>query len=212
VAEGDREGLALKVRRSILGIALIAIPVAVVIFILGGTAVRLLFQHGKFDSNSTHQVSAIWIGYSCGLLPFAIAMVPVRLLNAMRQNQFLVCVGVAALVINAGLDYVLMRWLGSVGISLSTSLVYLCTSILIFWFVRDLIPGIFEWKLWADILRALLLCLPAGVGLLLFRQRFPGAVALFTGGTLFAVVVLALYHWCGMVRIPFKKYTAVPAQ
>jgi putative peptidoglycan lipid II flippase len=212
VAEGDTDGLALKARQSILGIALLAMPVAIVIFILGGPAVRLLFQHGRFDSSSTHRVSAIWMGYTCGLLPVAIAMIPVRLLNAMRQNQFLVRVGVAALAINAGLDYILMRWLGPVGISLSTSLVYLCTAILVFWFVKRLVPKIFVGKLWTGILRALLLCVPAGIGLLLFKQTFPGAIALFAGGTLFAGVVLCLYHWCGLVQIPFKKYRAVLAQ
>lgn len=211
-AEGDDQRLALKVRESMLGIALLAIPVAIVIFLLGGTAVRLLFQHGRFDSNSTRQVSAIWIGYTCGLLPFALAMVPVRLLNAMRKNHFLVRVGLAALVVNAGLDYLLMRWLGPVGISLSTSLVYLCTSIPVFWFVRDLVPGIFERKLWADILRALLVCAPAGAALFAFRQMFPGKVALIAGVAMFAVAVLSIYHWCGLVRVPFRKFRAVVAQ
>lgn len=205
VAEGDAEGLTLKVRQSINGIAMFAIPVAIVIFILGNTAVRLLFQHGRFDSNSTRQVSNIWIGYTCGLIPFAVAMIPVRLLNAMRRNQFLARMGVVALVINAGLDYVLMRWLGPLGISISTSVVYLCTSILVFCFVRRLVPGIFESGLLIDILRAALLCVPAGIGLLFFRQRFPGAAALFVGGSLFAAVVAGLYHSCGMMRVPFMK-------
>jgi putative peptidoglycan lipid II flippase len=212
VAAEDHSGLRLKVRQSILEIVLLAIPVAIVIFLLGGTAVRLLFQHGRFDSNSTHQVSTIWLGYTCGLLPFALAIVPVRLLNAMKQNNFLAGLGLAALVMNASLDYVMMKWLGPLGISLSTSLVYLCTSILVFWFVSRLVPGIFERKLWSGILRGLLVCASAGACLLAFRQMFKGQVALLAGGALFGVAVLSIYHWCGLVRLPLRKLRVVPAQ
>jgi len=212
VANGAHARLTLKVRESISGIAMVAVPVAVVIFILGGTAVRVLFQHGRFDSNSTQQVSRIWMGYTCGLVPFAVGMVPVRLLNAMRQNQFLVQLGVIAVTINAGLDYVLMRWVGPVGISLSTSLVYLCSSILIFRFVRKLVPGIVDRKLWAGILRALLVCAPAGAALWMFRQAFSGVTALVVGGLLFVAIIYAVYLWLGLVHVPLKKLRTVAAQ
>jgi putative peptidoglycan lipid II flippase len=212
-AARDLPGLALKVRQSMLGIALLAIPMAIIIFILGSTAVSLFFQHGRFDSTSTRQVSAIWIGYTCGLLPFAIAMVPVRLLNALRRNKLLVRVGLVALPINAGLDYLLMTWLGPVGISLSTSTVYLCSSILVLWFVRGIVPGIFDRKLWTDMLRALTVSIPAGILLYGCHQIFSwGMGTLVIGTVLFAALILSLYHWSGLVHVPFKKYWAVVAQ
>jgi len=152
------------------------------------------------------------MGYTCGLVPFAVGMVPVRLLNAMRQNQFLVQLGVIAVTINAGLDYVLMRWVGPVGISLSTSLVYLCSSILIFRFVRKLVPGIVDRKLWAGILRALLVCAPAGAALWMFRQAFSGVTALVVGGLLFVAIIYAVYLWLGLVHVPLKKLRTVAAQ
>jgi putative peptidoglycan lipid II flippase len=212
-AAQNLQGLAAKVRQSMLGIALLAIPIAIVIFILGGNAVGVFFQHGRFDSTSTHQVSTIWIGYTCGLMPFAIAMVPVRLLNALRRNNLLVRVGLVALPINAGLDYLLMTWLGPVGISLSTSTVYLCSAILVLWFVRGIVPGIFDGKLWAGMLRALAVSALAGALLFGFHRMFPsGMVSLFGGTALFAALILSLYHWCGLVHVPFKKFWAVIAQ
>lgn len=212
-AAQDLQGLALKVRQNMLGIALLAIPMAMVIFVLGGTAVRVLFEHGRFDSTSTRQVSAIWIGYNCGLLPFAIAMVPVRLLNALRRNNLLVRVGLVALPINAGLDYVLMMWLGPVGISLSTSTVYICSAILVLWFVRGIVSGIFDAKLWASMLRALAVSALAGGFLFGFHLLLPSGMAeLIAGIALFAALIVSLYHWCGLVHVPFKKYWAVIAQ
>ncbi len=212
-AARDLQGLALKIRQSMIGIALLAIPMTLVIFILGTTAVRLFFQHGRFDTSSTRQVSGIWIGYTCGLIPYAIAIVPVRLLNALRRNDLLVRLGLVALPINAGLDYLLMTWLGPVGISLSTSLVYLCSSIIVLWFVRDAVPGVLDGKLWTPMLRALAVSALAAFFLLAFHQFFhSGMTALFASTTLFAALVLTLYHWRGLVHVPFKRYWAVIAQ
>src|SRR5215469_4837047 len=210
--EADYERLRLKMQQSISGIAMVAIPAAIAIFVLGGTAVQVLFQHGRFDSNSTQQVSRIWMGYTCGLVPLAVGMVPVRLLNAMRQNQFLVQLGVIAATINAGLDYLLMRWLGPVGISLSTSLVYLCSSILILHFVRKLVPGIADGKLWAGILRALLVCVPAGAALWLFRQAFSGVMALTLGGFFFVTIIYGAYLRLGLVHVSLRKLRVVAVQ
>jgi putative peptidoglycan lipid II flippase len=210
--DADHERLRLKMQQSISGIAMVAIPAAIAIFVLGGTAVQVLFQHGRFDSDSTQRVSRIWMGYTCGLVPLAVGMVPVRLLNAMRQNQFLVQLGAIAATINAGLDYLLMRWLGPVGISLSTSLVYLCSSILILHFVRKLVPGIVDGKFWAGILRALLVCAPAGAALWMFRQAVSGVTALVVGGLLFVGIIYAVYLWLGLVQVPLKKLRTVAAQ
>lgn len=211
-AQQDHEELKLKVRESISGIAMVAVPVAIGIFILGGMAVRLLFQHGRFDANSTLQVSRIWIGYTLGLLPFAVGMAPVRLLNATRQNKYLVRIGSVALVVNAGLDYLLMRWLGAFGISLSTSFVYVCTSALVFWFVGKLFPGIFPARVWTDLGRTVLICAPFGVALWAYRQAFAGAAALVLGGLLFALAVSLTYVRFGLLRLPLKKLRPVTAQ
>ena len=115
-------------------------------------------------------------------------------------------------MIKAGLDYLLMGWLGPVGISLSTSLVYLSTSILIFRFVRSPIPRIFPEKLWADILRAMLVCVSAGAALWTFRQTSANSAALVIAGALFAVVVFSIYRWCGLLSTPFKRYQTVITQ
>jgi putative peptidoglycan lipid II flippase len=211
-AEGDHEALKTSVRDSIRGIAILAVPVATVIFVLGGTAVRVLFQHGRFNSNSTQQVSRIWVGYTLGLLPFAVGIVPVRMLNAMRQNHFMVKVGAVALIINGALDYLFMQWLGPVGISLSTSLVYVCTAILVCRFANKLIPGLLVGRLLADMVWPLLICIPAGAALWAFRQIFDGLAALLAGGMLFTVAVSAIYLRLGLVPMPLKKVRTVPAQ
>jgi putative peptidoglycan lipid II flippase len=211
-AAGDLQGAAVKVRESMLGVALLAIPITMAVFILGETAVRLFFQHGRFDSKSTHEVSTIWIGYTCGLMPYAIGMMPLRLLNALRKNNLLVRVGLVALPVNAGLDYVLMKWLGPVGISLSTSVVYLCTSLMILLFASNIVPGIFDRKLWVGILLAVVASAPAGALLYGYHRLLPNAlVSLLSGATLFALLVISLYHCFGLIHLPWKRYWAIIA-
>jgi len=206
-AEHDFAALKRRVQENISGVALVAIPVAIGILVFGGPTVRLLFQHGQFDSNSTYQVSRIWIGYTIGLVPFAFGMIPVRLLNALKENHFLVRVGLTALIVNAVLDYILMRLLGPVGISVSTSLVYVCTSILVFRFIRKPMPGVLERSLLITIFRALLVCVPLGATLAFFRHLLTGTIGLLIGYLIFSGGVLALYYWAGVFHI-FRSFRA----
>jgi putative peptidoglycan lipid II flippase len=205
-AKGNRRELAAKVRQGILGLTLAAIPAIILIFLYGGPGVRILFQHGRFDATSTRQVSAIWIGYTCGLLPFALSIVPVRLLNALRKNTLLVRVGLVALPINAGLDYLLMQKLGPVGISLSTSSVYFCTASVIIFFAARLVPGILDRKLGGDILRALAISLAGGMLLYAFSHIFSlNLISIIVGSIFFSAVVLALYYYFRLVHFSTCK-------
>jgi putative peptidoglycan lipid II flippase len=52
-------------------------------------------------------------------------MLVVRMISAMRNNQILIWGSACNLIINIGLNYLFMQWLGVAGIALSTSFVYL---------------------------------------------------------------------------------------
>ena len=73
-------------------------------------------------------MSGAWVGYAWGLVPVAIGMVCVRLLNALHANGALVIVGITMLPLNAVLDLILMRFYGVFGIGLSTSVVWTCSA------------------------------------------------------------------------------------
>lgn len=127
-ASGDLRDVRDRAIRVLTILAAAAGVITAVILGAGDVVIRCLFQHGRFDSNSTALVFRLWCGYSLGLVPFAIGMIAARLLSAGGKNRMLAWIGAVALVLNVGLDFLLMRWLGPMGISLATSLVYVITA------------------------------------------------------------------------------------
>jgi putative peptidoglycan lipid II flippase len=63
----------------------------------------------------------------------------VRLLSSMRNNTIIMWGSACNLIVNISLNYLLMQWLGIVGIALSTSFVYLFSFVfLLFFLLKDL--------------------------------------------------------------------------
>src|SRR5207302_870032 len=131
-AAQDLTGLRRQMRTCVITAVMMAAPACLLIVGLGETAIRVFFQHGRFDANSTRLVYLAWAGYSLGLIPAAIGMMAVRVANALDENWLLFRVGMALLAVNAILDYALMRAAGVIGISLSTSFVYCASSVLLY--------------------------------------------------------------------------------
>ena len=126
----DWSALKHRVRVCAISSLMLAAPACFVILGAGHSAIRMLFQHGVFRADSAALVYIAWAGYSLGLIPMAIGMVASRLANALHENGLLFRIGIVMLVLNAVMDYVLMRTLGLVGITLSTSIVYCVSAVL----------------------------------------------------------------------------------
>ncbi len=85
--------------------------------------VRVLFERYEFTPEATRAVSAAVSAYGVGLVSVACYTVVTRLFYALHDMATPVRVGAAMVVLNAALDWVLVRWWGHVGIALATSVV-----------------------------------------------------------------------------------------
>jgi putative peptidoglycan lipid II flippase len=144
VAGRNLDELRTGVRRAVILAVMLAAPTTVAIFAFGREAVRVVFEHGSFDARSTRAVFSTWAAYSLGLIPAAMGMIIVRLINAIGKNALLFRIGMVLLVANAALDCVFMRLWGLWGISSSTSLVYLISCITLFLVMRGHVGAILD--------------------------------------------------------------------
>ncbi len=192
-AGGNTAVLKDNARRWIRGALMVAAPVAALIFIGGKFAVRLVLQHGAFNAYSTHLVYQAWAGYTVGLLPLSVGIIGARLLNALRENSFLARMGLVTLVVNAGLDFVFMRYWGGLGIALSTSIVYCMTTLVIFRFLYLKIGSIFNKEIWICLGKVALACALASIPALMHVGRADSAANWLFRSTVFVAILLFLY-------------------
>ena len=214
-ASGKLELLRARVRRTVILAAMLAAPASLAVFAFGREAIHLVFEHGRFDAHSTRAVFSTWAAYSVGLVPAAMGMIIVRLINAIGKNALLFRIGMLLLFANAVLDYVFMRLWGLLGISLSTSFVYLVSSVVLFIVVRAHVGPIVDRRTILLVINAIVCAAISIIPIAAWRALSVGTIAVTTLQVLlFLLLLIATYsmtrllrfQWsgfCGLSRIPF---------
>ena len=135
VAREDWKGVRHTLKQYMGLILAFSIPLTGLIILFSEPIVHILLQRGSFTANDAHLVAQIQACYAFQI-PFYIASILlVRLISAMRYNQILMWGSGGNLIVNIGLNYLFMQWLGVPGIALSTSGVYLFSFLFLFFVV-----------------------------------------------------------------------------
>jgi putative peptidoglycan lipid II flippase len=135
VASNDWQSIRNSLRHYLILIFAVSVPLTGFIVLFSEQIVQVLLQRGSFTADDARVVAQI---QSCFALqiPFYIGcMLLVRLISAMRTNQVLILGSACNLMINIGLNYLFMSWLGVAGIALSTSFVYIFSFVFLLLFV-----------------------------------------------------------------------------
>jgi len=136
VAAADWAGVRHTLRtyvRLVLGVSILAV---LLIVALSTPIVRLLYERGAFSSDDTLAVARVQALLALQIPFFALGIIAVRLLSALRGNRVLMWVSIMNFVTNIAGNYVFMRVWGVAGIALSTSVVYAISAIVLCWSVQ----------------------------------------------------------------------------
>ncbi len=132
VSNRDWKGVRHTYRTYAIMILVVCSVTTLLVIVFSEPIIRLTFQRGAFTADDTKIVSYVQ-NLSVLQVPFfALSILTVRVLSAMKRNHVLAQAAVLNGVINIVLDYVLMHLFGVAGIALSTTGVYLSVSIFLF--------------------------------------------------------------------------------
>jgi putative peptidoglycan lipid II flippase len=132
VAKGAWESCRHTLRTYTGLILLVTVPVTAGMVVFARPLVRILFQRGAFTASDTAVVShaEAWLALQ---VPFyLVGNMAVRLISALKRNGVLMIIAAVNTILNAVLNWVLMRRYGVAGIALSTSIVYVVSCVLVF--------------------------------------------------------------------------------
>jgi len=100
----------------------VMVPATVGLIVLRTPIIRLLFEHGSFDSTATENTAFALLFYSLGLFAFAGAKVLAFAFYAMKETRLPVIVATVAMVSNVIFNVILMIPLKQGGLALASSL------------------------------------------------------------------------------------------
>jgi len=119
--------------------ALVSVPIAIVLIAASQWLVRIAFQRGAFGVRDTAVVAPVLAMYAMQIPFFVTSRVFYRFLVAMRRTDLIFYCGLLNLVLDIGLNLILMRWMGIAGIALATSLWTVSTFFFLWYWSRRLL-------------------------------------------------------------------------
>lgn len=141
VASGEMEAARRNLTFSLRSIFFIILPCSVGFIVLSGPIVRLLFQRGEFDAESTARTAAVLVGYAIGLFAYAGQKIVTPGFYSVQDTRTPVKIGVVALVSNIVFNLILMGPLREAGLALATSISGIIQfGLLMFYFNRKITP------------------------------------------------------------------------
>ena len=120
-AEGERDRFSRYLSDGIAASAFVLLPAMVGLFIVGPDLIRLLFEHGSFQSADTLRTARALSYYVIGLLPYGLVYVQTRACYAVGRTVFPLVASILAVATNVALDLALVGSLREGGLALATA-------------------------------------------------------------------------------------------
>jgi putative peptidoglycan lipid II flippase len=120
--------------------AWVSAPIAVLLIAGSHLLIRITFQHGAFGPHDTAAVTPVLAMYAIQIPFFVASRVFYRFLVAMRRTDLIFYCGTINLILDIGLNLILMRWFGVAGIALATSLWTVSTFLFLWYWTWRLLP------------------------------------------------------------------------
>jgi murein biosynthesis integral membrane protein MurJ len=129
-AEDDMQAFKQTLRLYVWAVGIGAAAVSAVMIVLAHPLIQILFQRGTFTGADTSHTAVTLQGFLIGLSPMALGFLIPKAYSAIGKTQMLMYISVVSVLANGVFDYIFARFWQSFGIALSTSMVFLCTTVI----------------------------------------------------------------------------------
>lgn len=163
-ARGDNKELGNTMVFGLNLVGLFTIPAAIGLFVLSWPIVRVLFERGAFDANSTQMTAFALQFFVLGLFAQGAYNVINRTYYALQDTKTPVKISITVVILNLIFSLILIRFLQHGGLALANSLAAIINMVLAYWFLRLRLPDLPEKKLFLNLGKILVASLAMGVG------------------------------------------------
>ena len=121
-AERDREGMLEVLRRCVLVIALVALPIVAIAVVLRTDVIKFAYMRGQFGMDSVRVTAGILACYVVGVPAFGLRDFLSRVFHAVQDTRTPFRVSLLVVATNIVLNLILRVFLGANGLALATSI------------------------------------------------------------------------------------------
>jgi putative peptidoglycan lipid II flippase len=156
-ARGDMDDFRRTLSRSLGLVFLLTIPSSAGLFVLGPSIIGALFERGEFTSYDTQQTALALGWFAIGLAGYSALKVLVPAFYALKDARTPMFVSLASIAINYLVVSIMTTQpgFGLAGLAMSTSVVAISGSLILFSILKGRMTGIYGRALLASVLRIL---------------------------------------------------------
>ncbi|MGC9321830.1 MAG: lipid II flippase MurJ, partial [Kosmotogaceae bacterium] len=136
VVADDKNRVKERLRKTVTTSLNISLPLAAWIIMMAEPLVKVIYQRGEFDSNSTSLVSMALVGYGALIVLSPISHTCSSYFTARKRLKAITMVSVFSIFLNAFFDWLMLEPFGHAGIAASTSIVVLNATIIYVLLIR----------------------------------------------------------------------------
>lgn len=129
--DGDHDRIRALLKNIFKILLFILVPYLILVLFYNQELIALVYQRGAFTDKSTSITALAFLGYSFGVIGYACQEIFNRVYYALKKFQIPMKASIICIVIKIGLDLMLFRTEGIIGISVSTSIVMLIYALII---------------------------------------------------------------------------------
>jgi putative peptidoglycan lipid II flippase len=146
-APSDWVNLKLRIRQGLLLTAITMLPLGALIVALAFPAVRIVYERGAFKHHDSMLVTSVLMAYGIGMFVYLGRDVMVRVFYALGDGNTPFRISMANILLNAVLDYFLVKPFGAPGLILATAGVNLISMVVFLWLLDRKLNGL-PWQEW----------------------------------------------------------------
>lgn len=201
----NKEGFLKSLKFAVNAILYILIPVTVGAMVLRVPIIKVLFERGAFDENSTYLTSIALFYYTIGMTAYGLRDVLSRSFYSMKDTKTPMINGAIAVVLNIVLNLIIVRYLKLGGLALSTSIAAIFTTFLLFTSLRKKIGKIGGLYMFIAFLRAVFASGVMGItvyfsyGILL--SKMPADTRIYETAALGMTIILGMIVYSAIIII-----------
>jgi putative peptidoglycan lipid II flippase len=120
-----------EVHKKAIRIGIIAGGISMMLISVSGPIVNLLYGFGSMSEGGRDTLAWLLAAYLLGASPFIVGLIYVRALSVQGDMHVLATVAAVGVICNAVGDFVLMQYLGVIGIGLATTITYTFVTLLL---------------------------------------------------------------------------------
>jgi putative peptidoglycan lipid II flippase len=149
----DRQSVRTTIANGLSLMLMLNVPATVGLMILAVPIIQVIYERGEFTSADTLATAAALQFYAIGLLAYSVVRIVSPVFYALGQNRTPVIVSMITVLVNAGLNVMLVRAMGYRGLALGTSIAALVNAITLLILLRRHMGGLQEARIAVSLAR-----------------------------------------------------------